>query len=69
MIKLISISLVLLLSVVLMHSCKKDKGDPPVLPPSESMTIDFSNFDSGKKGDVSISIPKGTQNSNWEFAA
>jgi len=67
--KLISISLVLLLSVVLMHSCKKDKGDPPLLPPSESMTIDFSNFESGKKGDVSISIPKGTQNSNWEFAA
>jgi len=67
--KLFLISLVLFLSAVIMHSCKKDKGDPPLLPPAESMTIDFSNFESGKKGDVSISIPKGTQNSNWEFAA
>jgi len=67
--KLFLLSLVLFLSVFVMHSCKKDKGDPPVLPPAESMTVDFSNFESGKKGDVSISITKGTQNSNWEFAA
>jgi hypothetical protein len=60
---------VILISLSLMTSCKKDKGDPPVLPPAKSMTIDFSNFESGKKGDVSISIPKGTQNSNWAFAA
>jgi hypothetical protein len=60
---------VTVISLSLMTSCKKDKGDPPVLPPAESMTIDFSNFESGKKGDVSISIPKGAQNSNWEFAA
>jgi hypothetical protein len=49
--------------------CKKDKGDPPALPPLGSMTIDFSNFESGKKGADEISVPKGTQNSNWEFAA
>lgn len=58
-----------MLSVSLLSGCKKDKGDPPVLPPSESMTIDFSNFSAQGKGDLSISVPKGTQTSNWEFAA
>jgi len=58
-----------IISLSLITSCKKDHGDPPALPPAGSMTIDFSNFVSGKKGDVSISLPKGTQNSNWEFAA
>jgi hypothetical protein len=67
--KLLIITLVSILSVALMHSCKKDPGNPPVLPPAETMSIDFSNFESGKKGEVSISVPKGTLNSNWEFAA
>jgi hypothetical protein len=57
------------ISLTVLSGCKKDKGDPPVLPPSESMTIDFSNFENAKKGDVSISVPKGTLTSNWEFAA
>ena len=63
------ILLTLTLSGVIFQSCKKEKGDPPVLPPSESMTIDFSNFEDAKKGDASISVPKGTLTSNWEFAA
>jgi hypothetical protein len=65
------VSLLIISTILLTQftACKKDKGDPPVLPPSGSMTIDFSNFESGKKGDVAISIPKGTQTSNWEFAA
>jgi hypothetical protein len=50
-------------------SCKKDKGNPPTLPPEESMTIDFSNFVSGNKSADLISVPKGVENSNWEFAA
>lgn len=49
--------------------CKKDKGQPPVLPPAESMTIDFSNFTSAKKSAELTSEPKGTENSNWEYAA
>ncbi len=49
-------------------SCKKDKGDPPALPPLESFNIDFSNFEPGKKS-ADILLPKGIENSNWEFAA
>ncbi|MCJ7450003.1 MAG: hypothetical protein MUO72_20205 [Bacteroidales bacterium] len=62
----------LLLTIFLssfLTSCKKDKGNPPTLPPEESMTIDFSNFESGKKSADLISVPKGVENSNWEFAA
>lgn len=62
----------LLASAVLMTQftgCKKDKGDPPVLPPAGSMAIDFSNFDQSGKGDFQVSIPKNTPNSNWELAA
>jgi hypothetical protein len=61
--KALSLSLIAILLFV--SGCKKDKGDPPVLPPAESMTIDFSNFDVQTKGEVS----KGTANSNWDFAA
>jgi hypothetical protein len=67
--KLLPLVLILILSALLLHSCKKDKGEPPVLPPTESMTIDFSNFTTLKKsGDVLIG-QKGTENSSWEFAA
>ena len=67
--KLLSLALITLLSGTLFTSCKKDKGEPPVLPPVESMTIDFSNFASLKK---SADLPvgqKGSENSNWEFSA
>lgn len=47
--------------------CKKDKGNPPVLPPEESMTIDFSNFVSGTKS-ADFLFEKGVENSNWEFS-
>jgi hypothetical protein len=63
------ISLVLILSAVIYSGCKKDKGDPPALPPQESMTIDFSNFEIQKKSEESVSGQKGTENSNWDFAA
>jgi hypothetical protein len=62
--KLLSLGLILILITVFSGGCKKDKGDPPLLPPAESMTIDFSNFQLQKKGDV-----KGTENSAWEFSA
>jgi hypothetical protein len=57
--------LILILCSAIYIGCKKDKGDPPTLPPKESMTIDFSNFDSGGKSGGA----KGTNTSNYEFAA
>jgi len=66
-------TLILLLSALLMAglltSCKKKKGDPPVLPIEESMIIDFSNFEIGKKSADLFYSDKGVENSNWEFAA
>src|SRR5450759_5440518 len=67
--KILSLVLILILSTGFFTSCKKDKGEPPVLPPQESMTIDFSNFATQKKSADLISDQKGTENSNWEFAA
>ena len=67
--KLLIIALVFFVSGSLMHSCKKDPGEPPAIPSAGTMAIDFSNFEEARKGDVSISIPKGTEKSNWEFAA
>jgi hypothetical protein len=67
--KLLTITLIIILSAGFLPNCKKDKGEPPVLPPSESMSIDFTNFASGKKSAEPVSIQKGTENSNWEFAA
>lgn len=62
--KLIALSLLILIAFA---GCKKDKGDPPVLPPAESMIIDFSNFESaGKSADVKS--VKGTEDSSWEFS-
>lgn len=67
--KILILTLLLVFAGGLFQSCKKDKGDPPVLPPPESMFIDFSNFESGKKSADMISIPKGTETSSWELAA
>jgi hypothetical protein len=46
--KMSSISLIITLLAGLFWGCQK-KGDPPVLPPSSSMTIDFSEFIMSKK--------------------
>ena len=67
--KLLSLTLILILSACFFTSCKKDKGVAPVMPPLESMTIDFSNFATQKKAAGLLSDQKGTQNSNWDFAA
>jgi hypothetical protein len=66
--KIFSLLIILVLASVLLSGCKKDKGDPPTLPPVKSMEIDFSNFETGKKSS-DIVFPKGIENSNWEFAA
>ncbi|MCX6325607.1 MAG: hypothetical protein NT144_02985 [Bacteroidia bacterium] len=67
--KLLSLTLILIFTAGFLASCNKDKGDPPVLPPQETMTIDFSNFASQKKSADLIYDQKGTNNSNWDFAA
>ncbi len=66
--KVLFVCLIILLSAGFYAGCKKDKGDPPVLPPYETMTIDFTNFTSLTKGGQDFSV-KGTNTSNWEFAA
>ena len=64
-------SLLILISIyaVCFVSCKKDKGDPPLLPPYESMIIDFSNFSSQSKSAMGEAGIKGVNNSNWEYAS
>lgn len=59
--------LVLFLAVTI-TGCKKKPGDPPMLPPSESMLIDFSNFEPGKKS-ADIVLPKGENDDNWGVSA
>jgi hypothetical protein len=67
--KVFDLIFVLILSAGFIISCKKDKGNPPVLPPPESMIIDFSNFTTAKKSFEVPADQKGTENSNWDFAA
>jgi hypothetical protein len=69
--KTFSLFIVIILAAGLFNGCKK-KGDPPVLPPLETMKIDFSNFASslksaeiaGSENDI-----KGIENGNWQFAS
>jgi hypothetical protein len=67
--KIFSLVLIITLSFIFFSSCKKDKGEPPALPPPESMTIDFANFNSARKSVDILPGQKGTENSSWEFAA
>jgi hypothetical protein len=67
--KLLLITLIISLPACCFISCKKDKGEPPLLPPYESMVIDFSNFTSQKKSSGVASPGKGTASTTWEFAA
>lgn len=67
--KIFSLTLVIIMMAGSFSGCKKDKGNPPTLPPSESMLIDFSNFVSNvKSSDIGFEN-KGTENLNWETAA
>jgi hypothetical protein len=67
--KILALTIILVLSSGLLLTCKKDNGTAPVLPPKESMTIDFTNFLSLKKSAYTIIDNKGTNNTNWVFAA
>ena len=64
--KIFTLLLLMIFVGTFITSCKKDKGDPPVLPPVESMAIDFSNFESGNKSS-DISLPKGIEDINWNL--
>lgn len=67
--KIFPLLFILSLSTGFFTGCKKDKGEPPVLPPQESMNIDFTNFISITKSEALITGQKGTTNSNWVYAA
>jgi hypothetical protein len=67
--KIIVFCLIIIISAGLFMTCKKDKGNAPVLPPFESMYIDFSNFTSLKKSFTIHQDGKGTESSTWQFAA
>ncbi|MGD0342422.1 MAG: hypothetical protein ABSA76_12030 [Bacteroidales bacterium] len=59
---------IIIFSANLFTGCKKDKGNPPTLPSSGSMAIDFSNFSSGTKSD-GTDLPKGVNAIDWNYAA
>jgi hypothetical protein len=69
--KFFSLSLTILMAAILFQGCE-NKGDPPVLPPAGSMSIDFSYFSKTKK---SAAILKDDitaitdDNTNWTVAA
>jgi hypothetical protein len=67
--KIFSALFIIILSTSYFTGCKKDKGEPPTLPPQESMVIDFSNFASTTKSGELIPAQKGTETSNWQYAA
>ncbi|MBU0765055.1 MAG: hypothetical protein KJ607_09495 [Bacteroidetes bacterium] len=59
-------SIILLVAVIFglgFTQCKKDKGEPPALPPSGAMSADFSIFNETKAVQDSFSIV------NWQWAA
>jgi len=66
--RLFSLLLVVVFSLTLNTGCKKDKGSPPTLPPTGSMTIDFSNF-TGSGKSAGAEAPKGVNEINWDYAA
>jgi hypothetical protein len=66
--KVLYLSMIILLMTAGFIGCKKDAGNAPVLPPAESMMIDFSNFNSNvKSADISFEN-KGTEDLNWQTA-
>lgn len=68
---LFTITLIITLLAGLFWGCEK-KGDPPALPPSGSMTIDFNEFIGTKKSALITEEVKNiaaVENSNWTNAS
>jgi hypothetical protein len=61
--KLFALTAIVLVAASLFWGCEK-KGDPPALPPAESMMIDFTEFAAVKKSSF-LSV----ENTNWGVAA
>lgn len=69
--RILSLSLLIIFAAIIFWSCEK-KGDPPSLPPAESMQIDFSQFVAGTKSATIATDAKGfsaVNNTNWTVAA
>jgi hypothetical protein len=67
--KYLSVIIIIVFGLNIFPGCKKDKGNPPVLPPAGSMVIDFSNFETQKKSSDLTLDNKGVDDVNWAFAA
>ena len=66
----LSFALIFILMSAAFISCRqKEKGDPPTLPPAETMQIDFSNFIVTYGASLSSLDVKGIDDSNWRTAA
>jgi hypothetical protein len=65
--KIFALAMLTIFISIFLTGCKKDKGNPPTLPPQESMTIDFANFTTGKSGDALSQ--KGVNDYYWAFSA
>jgi len=69
--KFLNSLVIIVLAAVTFIGCEK-KGNPPALPPAESMTIDFSFFTSAGKSAPVLKDFKGisaAENTNWTVAA
>lgn len=68
--KLLLITTLVLLSMPLFTGCKKTENTPPVLPPYQSMAIDFSSFkvQSTSGIDIQKSFNEVNTIQNWAFA-
>lgn len=68
--KAFSLLLVAVVVTLLPAGCKKDKGKPPVLPPAESMEMDFSDFSAAKKSlDLFAAKDVPDPDENFSFSA
>jgi hypothetical protein len=66
-----SLSLIIVSAALIFPGCE-NKGDPPALPPAESMTIDFSYFTTAKKSAAITYDSRNIytdENTNWIVAA
>lgn len=69
--KIVACELIIVLAAFIFSGCE-NKGDPPSLPPAESMIIDFSFFTATKKSSPVLNDLKGlnaAENTNWTVAA